>query len=180
MRRDRAGLLVGIVILFLAVAAILSVGQASAQPPRPTFTASPTATAETTPTVTPTATATPAPTATPVVEYVPLRDDPLIRGQTLLILLLTVIVGGILLLGLMVCARAWSRKPATGQGAVADQDKEYEGTYKRQIEGIILVMVVVAIILLGVTDKIGQEGLVSVLAAITGYAVGRAASETGK
>jgi hypothetical protein len=59
-------------------------------------------------------------------------------------------------------------------------DNAQEGMFRCQIEGMILMMVVVAVILLGVTEKIGQEGLVSVLAAITGYAVGRAVSETGK
>ena len=47
--------------------------------------------------------------------------------------------------------------------------------YRSQIQGLILVLVLVAVIVLGIAEKIGDQGLVSILAAIAGYGVARAA-----
>ena len=60
----------------------------------------------------------------------------------------------------------------------AQDTSSEEVSYRRQIEGMVLVMVIVAIIMLGVIDKIGDEGLVSVLAAIVGYTLGRGMAQS--
>ncbi len=58
----------------------------------------------------------------------------------------------------------------------AREEKRKNPDFRFQIEGMVLVLVVLAVIILGVTEKIGQEGLVSVLAAIAGYAAGKQSS----
>lgn len=83
----------------------------------------------------------------------------LLTGGTLLTVLVIAIGGGLSLLMIMV---------------IRAREKAGENPdFRLQIEGMVLVMVVLAVIILGVTEKIGQEGLVSVLAAIAGYAAGR-------
>jgi uncharacterized membrane protein YgcG len=101
----------------------------------------------------------PTPTPTIVTE-----EQPLITGDTLFFLLLAVAGLAILLLGLIVWRIGRSPAPTGGNDL-----------YKPLIEGMVLVMVVVAVIILGVAGKLTQEGLASILAAIVGYAVGRAA-----
>lgn len=123
----------------------------------------------------------------------------LITGTSLFWLVLAVSIGGMVLLlcmvGAKVCqplllSRCKKRVRGDGHSATADaQDetgaddedepteqerKAQELTYRRQIEGMILIMVIVAIILLGITEKVSDEGLISVLAAIVGYCAGRA------
>ena len=58
----------------------------------------------------------------------------------------------------------------------AREEKGKNPDFRFQIEGMVLVLVVLAVIILGVTEQIGQEGLVSVLAAIAGYAAGKQSS----
>lgn len=67
------------------------------------------------------------------------------------------------LLGLMVL----KHKPASSE---AD---EFSG-YRRQVEATVLVLALVALVVLGLGEKIESEGLVSVLAAIVGYTAARA------
>ncbi len=93
-------------------------------------------------------------------------EQPLVEAGKLTLLLALAIAGVLMLLGLMV----WVRYRGTSNGI--------DGLpFRRQIEGMVLVMVVLAVIILGVTEKIGQEGLVSVLAAIAGYSITKAAGE---
>lgn len=95
---------------------------------------------------------------------------PLITGMNLFWLVFAVSLGGMVLLALMVVVRG-------KVGRAGDEEQQARATtYKRQVEGMILIMVIVAIILLGISEKIGDQGLVSVLAAIVGYAVARAAT----
>lgn len=86
----------------------------------------------------------------------------LITGVTLVVVLVVAILGGFALLMIMVIR--------------AREEKGKNPDFRFQIEGMVLVMVVLAVIILGVTEKIGQEGLVSVLAAIAGYAAGKQSS----
>lgn len=71
-----------------------------------------------------------------------------------------------------------SAEERKAQEQTAADDKEereaQELTYRRQIEGMVLILVIVAIIILGITEKVSDEGLISVLAAIVGYCAGRA------
>lgn len=92
---------------------------------------------------------------------------PLITGNSLAWLLGAVVVGELLLLALMVMM--------TGSQA----DALRQDAFKRQVEAMVLLGVTVAIIMLGVAQKIGSEGLVSVLAAIVGYTVGRGVAGGG-
>jgi len=93
---------------------------------------------------------------------------PLIAGSNLFWLVLLLSLTGMALLGLMVYV-------GRATAAVGDEARQAQArTYKRQVEGMILIMVIVAIILLGITEKVTDQGLVSVLAAIVGYAVARA------
>jgi hypothetical protein len=100
------------------------------------------------------------PTPPPVVQ---LPSAPL-SGFDLWFVVGLAVVPAMILLGLMV------RGSSRGKGAPS---KGIASNYRSQIEGMVLVMVVLAVILLGVTDKIGSDGLVSVLAAIVGYTIGR-------
>ena len=131
--------------------------------------------------------------APPVIEP-PDPDRPLIDGAKLFWLVLAVSIGGMFLLLCMVAAKlcqphlplllSWCKKRVRGAGENATADdknepsaeerKDQELTYRRQIEGMVLILVIVAIIILGITEKISDQGLVSVLAAIVGYALGRA------
>lgn len=116
----------------------------------------------------------------------------LITGGKLFALVLAVSLGGMFLLACMVAAKVCQplllsccKKRARGDGgsatpnaqeqtAAEEERKAQELTYRRQIEGMVLIMVIVAIILLGISEKVSDEGLISVLAAIVGYAAGRA------
>lgn len=124
-------------------------------------------------------------------------ERPLIDGDKLFWLVLSISVGGMMLLAMMTQAKIpgaalGGRVVAKvfglgGQTAAGDeggepptggqQQKGSEPSFKHQIEGMVLILVIVAIIILGITEKIGDQGLVSVLAAIVGYAVGRATTE---
>lgn len=96
------------------------------------------------------------------------RAQSLIEHPYVFWLLFTVIVGAVLLLGVMVFAYS---------GLAGGQR---ESNYRRQVEGLVLLMVVVSISILGVTGKITPEGLTAVLGAITGYAIGQARSSLGQ
>jgi IPT/TIG domain len=105
-------------------------------------------------------------TAAPLSPAEPSRP---LEGTDLYVVVAVVVGAPTILLGLMVWFGRHGGRRTRGQ-AEADQ-------YGRQIEGMVLIMVILAVILLGVTDKIGSDGLISVLAAIVGYAVGRGVSE---
>jgi hypothetical protein len=86
---------------------------------------------------------------------------PLIEGTDLLFLLIVVSGLALLLLGWMV----WISRDLGDEGNGE--------TYVAMIQGMVLVTVVVAVILLGVSGKITEEGLATILAAIVGFAVGK-------
>ncbi len=93
---------------------------------------------------------------------------PLIEGTDLLYLLIVVSGLALMLLAWMVWV---TRKGNTG-------DRE---THIVMIHGMVLVTVVVAVILLGVSGKITEEGLATILAAIVGFAAGKSSeSARGK
>jgi hypothetical protein len=88
----------------------------------------------------------------------PNPESPLIIGDTLVFLLGAVAIAGVLLLGLMVWRLGGGTVPADMRSLV---------------EGMVLVMVTVAVIILDAAGKVTQEGLAPVLAATVGYAGGR-------
>jgi hypothetical protein len=91
---------------------------------------------------------------------------PLITDWQLFSILLIIVVGtGLLLMTL-------ARRPRTAADAGAGEGGNYQYT-RRLIEGLVLTEVLVAVIILGVTGKVSSEGVISVLAAITGYAIGK-------
>ncbi len=89
------------------------------------------------------------------------QAEPLLEKFTLTIILLAVIVVTAMVLMVLMF------KAASGNADV-----------KKQTEAMILVGVIIAIILLGVTGKIGSDGLVSVLAGIVGWTAARATATT--
>jgi hypothetical protein len=93
--------------------------------------------------------------------------DPLITGDNLLILLIVVVAGAMILLGLM--AYATLVREVTGN----------REEFLPLVQGMVLVTVVVAVILLGISGKVTEEGLATILAAIVGFAVGRATTGNG-
>lgn len=118
---------------------------------------------EESPTVPATIEPTPEPTtpATTEVPTVAPEQRPLISGKRLNGLLTLVVIFGIALLALMVFRKLGD-----------------EAHSRPVIAGMVLVMVVVAVIILGVSGKITEEGLSAILAAIVGYAAGRTTPET--
>lgn len=90
------------------------------------------------------------------------EDQSLVTGANLFWLLVVVVLCGTTLLFMTVLR---TRPSHAGPGP-----------FRSQVEGMVLSMVVIAVIVLGVTGKLTDEGLASVLAAIVGYAVGRSAS----
>ena len=91
---------------------------------------------------------------------------PLLEGDDLLLLLIVVVALAMVLLALIVFTVGRSAKMNAG-------DRE---AYLPLVQGMVLVTVVVAVILLGISGKLTAEGLASILAAIVGFAVGRATS----
>lgn len=95
-----------------------------------------------------------------------------LTGKDLYVVVGVTVLPATVLLILMV----WKLGPKNGKSVDDEESSTAEraaGNYRSQIEGMVLVMVVLSVILLGVTDKIGSDGLVSVLAAIVGYTVGK-------
>lgn len=92
------------------------------------------------------------PTATPA----PTPELPLIQDVSLFVLLLVVVSLGVFLLALI----AWRIS--------REKMRNSPVPYRPLIEGMVLVMVLVSLTILGVTGKVTQEGLASVLAAIVG------------
>jgi len=101
--------------------------------------------------------------ATPAPEPETQLVQPLIEGRDLLVLLIVVSGLALLLLAWMV----WISPKLENAGDGS--------TYVTMIQGMVLVTVVVAVILLGVSGKITEEGLSTILAAIVGFAVGKSA-----
>ena len=56
------------------------------------------------------------------------------------------------------------------------QDEQQRGTTRSVIEVTVLSLVILAVVTLGMADKITSEGIVSVIAAVAGYAIGRASA----
>lgn len=120
----------------------------------------------------------------------------LLRDGELFLLLTTIVAATVLLLVVMVVARLFeSRKRLKFLESVAEWNEsgtealvkligpegelpEYRLFPRQLIEGMVLSVVIIAILVLGSTGRVTQEGLVSVLAAIVGYAAGRASSST--
>ncbi|MDO8145191.1 hypothetical protein [Isoptericola sp. 178] len=100
-------------------------------------------------------------------------SSPLEGWDLFVVVALTVLPATALLTFMVMTVARKNRQMASADSKEAERAA---GAFRSQIEGMILVMVVLAVILLGVTDKIGSDGLVSVLAAIVGYTVGRQAS----
>lgn len=92
------------------------------------------------------------------------QPESLIKGGNLLGLLAILVVGEVALLGVMVLRHSG----------------ENTESFREQVEALVLLGVVVAVIVLGVTEQIGDEGLVSVLTAIVGYTLGRAGATKGQ
>lgn len=114
--------------------------------------------------------------------------EPLIKDTELVILLALIAGSAVVLLAYVshqwvnVAKTSASIKPARGASnhevTMAQARLEQMGTLsmvvpKVLIEGMVLAMAVVAIVVLGASAKLTSEGLVSVLAAIVGYAAGR-------
>jgi hypothetical protein len=95
-----------------------------------------------------------------------------LTGMDLYVVVFVTVLPAIFLLGVMVLMVGLNNRGHSTEGDSSEASRQ-RGNYRSQIEGMVLVMVVLAVILLGVTDKIGSDGLVSVLAAIVGYTVGR-------
>lgn len=117
-------------------------------------------------------------------------SEPLIKDTALVLLLGLIAAAAVALLGFV--AHQWvnvARSAATirpDNGASADEIKMAHerlaqlsqlGTVipKVLIEGLVLALAIIAIVVLGASAKLTSEGLVSVLAAIVGYAAGRSA-----
>ncbi|MDO8148830.1 hypothetical protein Q6350_10340 [Isoptericola sp. b515] len=111
--------------------------------------------------------------AQPSPDVAVVQTSPPLQGTDLRVVVLSTVIPATLLLVVMVLMKGsfWRRGAPSGGGSTSE-DKG-DGSYRSQIEGMVLVMVVLSVILLGVTGKIGSDGLVSVLAAIVGYTVGR-------
>lgn len=103
-----------------------------------------------------------------------------LEGPDLYVVVLSTVLPATVLLVVMVLMKGNSRKRGTPSGGGSTSEDQGDGNYRSQIEGMVLVMVVLSVILLGVTGKIGSDGLVSVLAAIVGYTVGRQVSSSQK
>lgn len=89
-----------------------------------------------------------------------IQQVPLISQASLQwILILTVVVGATVLLTLIV---------------VSGKSDDPAGRFQMPTEALILLTVIIAVIILGVTGKIGSDGLISVLAAIVGWTAARA------
>jgi uncharacterized membrane protein YgcG len=120
---------------------------------------------------------TPTPTATPVVtpppdpgpKVVEEKSEPLITGDRVFWLVMASLLAAwsilLGLLGLFWWAMRWEEGQTSG----------LERLGRPAIEGITLVMVVVAVIILGIQAVIGDQGVVAILSAIVGYTLGRAA-----
>jgi hypothetical protein len=122
------------------------------------------------------------------------RPASLLSESNLFFLLITIFGATILLLGTMVVTRFLVatqpfRTVKTTQDWSADRQAAWEKALAGQrdaslrvfprflIEGLVLAMVVIALLVLGTAGRVTQEGLVSVLAAIVGYAAGRAVKD---
>jgi hypothetical protein len=90
------------------------------------------------------------------------QTRPLLTEEKLTVIVLTMIISSTLILALLM----YRVKPGID--------------VRKQTEAMILVAVITAIIILGVTAKIGSDGLISVLAAILGWTAARAATNGSK
>ena len=98
-------------------------------------------------------------------------EQPLVTSDNLFTLLLVVVGAAAALLAFMVGAKLWSDLNGVSKDEMG---------FWHQIEAMVLIMVIVAVIILGISDKVDQEGLVAILAAIAGYGAGRSAGAAGK
>jgi hypothetical protein len=122
------------------------------------------------------------------------RPASLLSESNLFLLLIAIFGATIVLLGIMVVARwqvatqpfrtvrsieEWpeDRRVAWEQVLSKQGDASMRVFPRFLIEGLVLAMVVIALLVLGTAGRVTQEGLVSVLAAIVGYAAGRAVKD---
>lgn len=89
---------------------------------------------------------------------------PLIDQESLQLILMTVVIVSALVLAGLIFASSLSSKEA----------------FEKPTEALVLLAVITAVIILGVTGKIGSDGLISVLAAIVGWTAGRAGGSVRK
>jgi hypothetical protein len=140
----------------------------------------PTPTATQTSTETPTDTPTPGPTATPLPPS-PTPPDTIItesakptttdRGDVFWLTLTALLVAWSILMGLLVVFALGIKKKLS---------LELIGRLGRPaLEGIALVMVVVAVIILGGQGVLKEQGIIAILSAIVGFLLGRVASQDG-
>jgi hypothetical protein len=115
----------------------------------------------------------------PPPEVITLPSAPLTGRDLYAVTLIAVIPAMILLLIMVLKASPGRKGPENQHDSPARPARVVRSDYRSQVEGMILVTVVLAVILLGVTDKIGSDGLVSVLAAIVGYTLGRELARRG-
>ncbi len=104
-------------------------------------------------------------------------DKPLLDegAQTFVVLLAVVLTATALfafmvLLGYRLAVKSLTRKP----GVCVP-----ELSFRRQVEALVLVSVIAAVIILGVANKIESDGMISILAAIVGFGIARAAAGEG-
>jgi hypothetical protein len=114
-----------------------------------------------------------------------LQAEPLLDSEALQLILVVLIIGAIAVLGGILIARAIERWQSyelakrADPSLTPDQLVEFFDAKlfsRTVVEGLVLSMVVITLIILAVTGKVTNEGTVSVLAAIIGYAAGRATS----
>jgi hypothetical protein len=104
------------------------------------------------------------------------RSRPVISDGGLILLLGVIAVGTIVFLGFI--AYQWAAAAhgeRTGTNPVANLAQLVLVIPQVLVEGMVLSLAIVAIVILGASAKLTSEGLVSVLAAIVGYAAGRSA-----
>ena len=128
-------------------------------------------------TPTPTPTATPEPTPVPeVVEVVRALSEEaeVLTATQTFILVLVAVAGSVYLLGTgFLFALYGVLRTQPGGGSTTVPSAAYDALTHALLQGVALVLVVVAVFILGLQGKISDEGLVGIFAAIVGYVLGR-------
>lgn len=114
-----------------------------------------------------------------------LQAAPLLDSDALQLILVVLITGAVAVLAGILIARTIERwqsyelAKSAHPSLTPDQLAEFFDARlfsRTVVEGLVLSMVVITLVILAVTGKVTNEGTVSVLAAIIGYAAGRATS----
>lgn len=159
-----------VVIALLLVALPRAIQEAHAATP----TATETSTETPTETFTPGPTATPLPpTATPPDTIITESAKPTTtdRGDVFWLTLTALLVAWSILMGLLV---VFAKAIKHGEPL-----KQIRDLGRPALEGIALVMVVVAVIILGGQGVLKEQGIIAILSAISGFLLGRVASQDG-